>query len=293
MKSLIVLISNPTAKGTTEKKIGQACSFLESRGYDVETLSTRERGDAEMFARESLNKSPAFILAAGGDGTCNEVANGIAGSKIPMAILPIGTANVLSKEFAVPEDVRGALEVAVTKTPKEISLGKIDSLHSAFPPRYFILMAGIGYDGETVFGINRTLKRLSGKGAYIYSGLRTLLGFHPSELTFNIDGTICSGYSAIIGKAAKYGGNFTVTPDAHPADPALYICLFHGGKGRDILRYVFGIAVKRHLGFQDVEYLKAENIEISGKAHVQIDGDYLGTTPVRIGTAKNIIRLIY
>jgi len=293
MKSLIVLISNPEATGSTEKKIEQACIFLESRGYDVETLSTKERGDAEMFAKASLDKSPAFILAAGGDGTCNEVANGIAGSRVPMAILPIGTANVLSKELAVPEDVKGALEVAVTKTPKAISLGKIESLCSVFPPRYFILMAGIGYDGETVFGINRTLKRLSGKGAYIYSGLRTLLGFHPSELTFNIDGTMQSGYSAIIGKASKYGGNFMVTPDARLTDPALYICLFTGATGLDTLRYVFGISVKRHLAFRDVKYLKAETIEISGKAHVQIDGDYWGTTPVRIGVTKNIIRLIY
>jgi diacylglycerol kinase (ATP) len=293
MKSLIILISNPEAKGTTKRKIKQACLFLESRGYEVENLSTKQRGDAENFARESAKKSPAFIVAAGGDGTFNEVANGIAGSNIPMAILPFGTTNVLSKELTIPEDVTGALEIAVTRTPKTVSLGKIDSLRSSFIPRYFILMAGIGYDGEAVFGINNTLKKISGKGAYIYSGLRTLLGFHPSELAFNIDGKTYYGYSAIIGKAAKYGGNFKVTPDAHLDDPALYVCLFNRGTGLDIARYVFGISVKRHLEFRDVQYLKAENIEISGKAHVQIDGDYLGTTPLRIGVAKNILRLIY
>jgi diacylglycerol kinase (ATP) len=293
MESLIVLISNPEAQGTTEKKIKQACLFLESRGYDVESLSTQRRGDAENLAKESVKKSPAFIIAAGGDGTLNEVANGIAGSKIPMAILPFGTTNVLSKELAIPEDVGGALEAAVTRTPKTVSLGKIDSPDASFIPRYFILMAGIGYDGETVLGINKTLKKHSGKGAYIYSGIRTLLGFHPSELAFNIDGKTYYGYSAIVGKASKYGGNFAVTPDAHLTDPALYVCLFHGGTGRDILRYVFGIALKIHLKFRDVKYLKAENIEISGKAHVQIDGDYFGTTPVRIGIAKDMIRLIY
>lgn len=293
MKSLIILISNPEAKGTTERKIKQACLFLESKGYEVESLSTKQRGDAEIFARESVKKSPVFIIAAGGDGTFNEVANGIAGSKIPMAILPFGTTNVLSKELAVPEDVRGALEIAVTRTPKAVSLGKIDIPGSSFIPRHFILMAGIGYDGEAVFRINKTLKKFSGKGAYIYSGLRVLLGFRPSELAFDIDGKKYYGYSAIVGKAARYGGNFTVTPDAHLADPALYVCLFHGGTGRDILRYVLGISVKKHLRFRDVKYLKAEKIEISGEAHVQIDGDYFGTTPVRIGIAKNIIRLIY
>ena len=293
MKSLIVLISNPEAKGTTKKKIKQACLFLESRGYDVESLYTTQRGDAEIFAKESVKKSPAFIIAAGGDGTFNEVANGIAGSKVPMAILPFGTANVLSKELAIPEDVHGALEVAVTKSPRTVSLGSITGLHPSLPPRYFILMAGIGYDGETVFGMNKTLKKFSGKGAYIYSGMRRLIEFHPSELTFHIDGTIYSGYSAIIGKASKYGGNFTVTPDARLADPAFYVCLFTGPTGLDTLRYIFGISANRHLAFRDVKYLRAETIEISGRAHVQIDGDYWGTTPARIEISKNIIRLIY
>ncbi len=293
MKSLVILISNPEAKGTRKEKIKQASAFLEARGYEVERLSTRQRGDAETLARESVEKSPVFIIAAGGDGTFNEVANGIAGSETPMAVLPLGTTNVLSKELAVPEDVKGALEVAITGTPREISLGWIDSPLSSFVSRHFILMAGIGYDGEAVFGINKTLKKFSGKGAYIYSGLKTMFGFRPSELSFDIDGKTYSGYSAIIGKAARYGGNFMVTPDARLTDPSLYVCLFRGGTGRDILRYVLGISVKKHLGFRDVKYLQAENIAISGDAHVQVDGDYLGTTPVRIGVAKNIIRVIY
>jgi diacylglycerol kinase (ATP) len=245
MKSLVILISNPEAKGTREKKIKQACAFLEARGYEVERLSTRQRGDAETLARKSVGKSPAFIIAAGGDGTFNEVANGIAGSETPMAVLPLGTTNVLSKELAVPEDVRGALEVAITGTPREISLGWIDSPLSSFVSRHFILMAGIGYDGETVFGINKTLKKFSGKGAYIYSGLKTMFGFRPSELSFDIDGKMYSGYSAIIGNAARYGGNFMVTPDARLTDPSLYVCLFRGRTGPDILRYVLGISVMR------------------------------------------------
>jgi diacylglycerol kinase (ATP) len=292
MKSLIVLISNPAAKGTTDSKIKSACHILEDGGYEVEYISTGQRGDAEVFAREAVKKSPSMIIAAGGDGTINEVINGIAGSEIPLAFVPLGTVNVLAKELAVPENVEGAIRKALHGTPRLVSLGKI-VIHPFSAGRYFILMAGIGYDGETVFGINEMLKKYWGKGAYFYSGIKTLLRFNPSELIFYIDGKRFSGYSAIIGNAAKYGGHFKTTPDARIADPVLDVCIFKGRSRTDILRYVAGIVTKRHLTFRDVEYLKAESIEINGRAHIQIDGDYMGMTPARVEIKKNALKLIY
>lgn len=308
MKSSIVLISNPTAKRASDRKIAQASRYLMSKGYKVEVLFTEKKGNAESLAREAIKELPFLIIAAGGDGTFNEVINGIAGSEIPMAILPLGTTNVLAKEIGIPEDVKGAMEIAVTGTTKTISLGKIArSYHDnennpPIPPlekggeggfRYFVLMAGIGFDGEAVFGINETFKKISGKGAYIYSGIKVLSGFNPRELTFDIDGKTYSGYSAIISKTAKYGGDFKITPDARLTDPTLYICLFKGKKRLDVLRYVFGIATGSHLRFKDVEYLKAKRIKIDGNAHIQIDGDYFGMTPAKIEVAPNTLRLIY
>jgi YegS/Rv2252/BmrU family lipid kinase len=293
MKSSIVLISNPAAKRFSEKKIEKASHFLRSRGYEVEVFSTTRRGDAERLAREALKKSPSLIIAAGGDGTINEVINGIAGEAIPLAILPLGTTNVLAKELGIPENVKGAMEVAVDGTPKIVSLGKIVLTHpSSLITRYFCLMAGIGFDGETVFGIDDNIKKFSGKGAYIYSGMKTLFHFHPNELFFDLDGTTYSGYSAIISKAAKYGGNFKISPDASLADPSFYVCIFKGKNRFDILRYVFGIASRTHLNFKDIEYLKATNIEIKGNAHIQIDGDYCCMTPAKVEVVPYILRLV-
>lgn len=125
MKSSIVLISNPAAKLFSEKKIEKASHFLRARGYEVKVFPTTQRGDAERLAREALKKSPYLVIAAGGDGTINEVINGIAGEAIPLAILPLGTTNVLAKELNIPEHVKGAMEVAVNNTPKTVSLGRI------------------------------------------------------------------------------------------------------------------------------------------------------------------------
>ena len=294
MKSSIVLIFNPVAKNASGRKIAKASHFLRSRGYKAEILFTEQKGHAESLAREAVKESPSLIIAAGGDGTFNEIVNGIAGSEIPMAILPLGTTNVLAKELGLPETVDGAMEVAVRGTPKTVSIGKISiTCHSTLVTRYFLLMAGIGFDGEAVFRINETLKKISGKGAYIFSGFKTLSVFNPDKLILDMDGKTYTGYSVIISKVAKYGGNFKITPDARLTDPFFYVCLFKG-KGRlDILRYVTGVVAGKHLGFRDVEYVRAKNINVEGDAHIQIDGDYFGRSPARIELVPDTVRLVF
>jgi diacylglycerol kinase (ATP) len=294
MKSLIVLISNPTAKKASQKKVALASYYLQSKGFAVEVFFTARRGDAENLAREAARKSPHLIVAAGGDGTINEVVNGIAGSDTPVAVLPLGTTNVLAKELGIPEGVKESMEIAVRGRPVVVSLGRITLTNPASPlTRYFCLMAGIGFDGAAVRGINETLKKISGKGAYIYSGMRTLSGFVPDSLTLTIDGKPHSGYSVIVGNASRYGGNFRATPDARIEDPNLYVCLFKGKRRLDTLRYVLGIINGSHLKFRDVEYLTAKHIKVDGEAHVQIDGDYLGLTPAEISAAPDCLRLVY
>ena len=294
MKSSIVLIFNPTAKNASGRKIAKASHFLRSRGYKAEILFTEQKGHAESLAREAVKESPSLIIAAGGDGTFNEIVNGIAGSEIPMAILPLGTTNVLAKELGLPENVESAMEVAVRGTPKTVSIGKISiTCHSSLVTRYFLLMAGIGFDGEAVFRINETLKKISGKGAYIFSGFKTLSVFNPDKLILDMDGKTYTGYSVIISKVAKYGGNFKITPDARLTDPFFYVCLFKGKRRLDILRYVTGIVAGKHLGFRDVEYVRAKNIDVEGDAHIQIDGDYFGRSPARIEVVPDTVRLVF
>ena len=82
-------------------------------------------------------------------------------------------------------------------------------------------MAGIGFDGEAVYGINETFKKISGKGAYLYSGIKTLLRFNPDNLAVTVDGKTYTAFSVIVGNASKYGGNFKVTPDARLTEPIL------------------------------------------------------------------------
>jgi YegS/Rv2252/BmrU family lipid kinase len=293
MKSSAVLISNPIAYRASSKKIARASYYLQSKGYTVESLFSDKKGDAEALAHSAIQRSPSLIIAAGGDGTFNEVINGIAGSEIPMAILPLGTTNVLAKELGIPENVERSMDIAIKGIPRVVSLGKITLHQGSLKTRYFCMMAGIGFDAMTVFGLNKTFKKISGKGAHFYSGMKVLSRFRPAEVTFTIGEKSYRGYSAVIGKGAKYGGHIKVTPDARLTDPNLYICIFKGKKRSDIFRYVMGVLTKSHLSFKDIEYRMAQKIQVDGSAHVQIDGDYLGMTPAIIETAPVTVRLIY
>ncbi|HET6515098.1 MAG TPA: diacylglycerol kinase family protein, partial [Thermodesulfovibrionales bacterium] len=204
MKSPILLIANPAARHASEKGIERAANLLRSGGWDVRVLFTCKKGDAEAFARHAQAEGISLIMAAGGDGTLNEVINGIVHTDVSMAILPMGTTNVLAKELGIPEDIEGAVNRALKGRPRAVSLGRITVGQLPSPlTRYFCLMAGIGFDGDAVYRFSTSLKRFSGKAAYILSGMKTLLHYSPEPLTFSMDGKSCRGYSAIICKAAR------------------------------------------------------------------------------------------
>ena len=290
-------------------RIARAVDMIKSRGFNVRLMLTGKKGDAESFAREIFKdqseipdtRPVPLIIAAGGDGTYNEVINGIAYSDIPMAILPLGTTNVLARELDIPEVMEKALDIALGGKVQNVCIGKITlsaqlsgvSCQGSGITRYFLLMAGIGFDGEAVYGIKSRIKRYSGKGAYIWSGLKTFISWNPDRLTFNIDGKLCEGYSAIICNAAKYAGHFKVAPDAKLQEPSLYAFIMQGRKRSDILRYVSGIIRGNHLKFSDMAYRKAEKIEINGDACIQIDGDYFGRTPAAIEVVPDALKLVY
>lgn len=294
MKSLIVIIGNPAARKSEKEKIDRASFFLQQKGYKTEVLLTEKRGDAEVFARNYVEKKPFLILAAGGDGTVNEVINGIVHSDIPLAILPLGTTNVLAKELSIPENIHAALETAVTRTPCTVSLGKIELLqHFPIINRYFALMAGIGFDGKAVQEVNRSLKKISGKAAYVFSGLMNFLHYCPEELVFTIDGRKYRGHGCIIGNASRYGGNFFATPDADIREPILYTFIYQGRKRIDLLRYTIGVLRGTHLKNDDIHYLKSSTIAIYGNAHIQVDGDYLGISPASVSVERDALRLVF
>jgi YegS/Rv2252/BmrU family lipid kinase len=296
MAPSIVIIYNPSARRASRKKIEAARAFLAQRGFSPEVFCTEKSGDAEAFARQikgQISHKPHMVIAAGGDGTINEVVNGMACSDIPIGVLPLGTTNVLAREIYEDHHPDAILARIISGSARRVSLGQITCYPGGNPvSRYFVLMAGIGFDGQAVRDINLYLKKHTGPGAYILSGLQTLLNYSPEELVLTVDGREVRGYAAIIGNVSRYGGDFRITPDARIYEPSLYACIFQGRKRADLLRYVSLMTFGRHTRARDVVYTRAEEITITGSSPVQIDGDYFGMADAKITVAKDVISLI-
>lgn len=299
----ITLIGNPFAGKWAEKNINIAYNILKKKGFDTDIKFTRYRGHAEKIAREIVNINEKanydnIVISAGGDGTYNEVANGLINSNVPMAILPMGTTSVLAIELKIPKIIEETLESIIDGAIVQINTGIIECQNNGEEiKRHFLLMAGIGFDAEAVKGMNTEFKKTVGKLAYIISGFKILLKNTQHLITANIvqeNGNIetikCS--NIIIGKASHYGGYFRVTPDASLIKSYFYCFLTHGVTRLDLIKYISGIVTHRHLGFSDVEYKKAHSITLVGNAPIQIDGDYIGELPARITIGENTLKLI-
>jgi YegS/Rv2252/BmrU family lipid kinase len=271
----IKLIANPIAGGNALASIRRAQEYLVFHGCSVELSLTGGRGDARKAAAEAKNAGFDRIVAAGGDGTLNEVINGLAPSAIPLAFLPLGTTNVFALEAGIPFDVEQACAIALHGTPQPVCLGLAGETR-------FLLMASAGFDADVVYRVSGRLKRWTGKFAYLASGLRRLAGplSAPIEVVREDGSTVC-GYHVILGNGRLYGGRFSVTPDASLAEEALDVCVFLK-KGRlPLLRCAAKIAAGRRLARPDAETFKARSVIVRGEGvPVQIDGDHLGRLPM-------------
>jgi YegS/Rv2252/BmrU family lipid kinase len=299
MNKHIFLIGNPIAGGGALKNIMKAVKILEKKGLDVKLMLTSKKGDAEEFARqiskEHQNNSTLLIISAGGDGTYNEVANGLVYSNIPMAILPLGTTSVLAKELKIPGNINEALDIALKGNAHTIHLGRITCTYRSSPiTKHFLLMAGIGFDAAAVYKVSDKVKKHYGKASYIISGIKTLLSYMPEPIYVEYNSHKKSCFNVIVGKAACYGGNFKITPDAKLTDPNFYVFLTHKKDRLNLLKIIFSIIIKRDLrSKKDISYFKADNIYISGRGHIQVDGDYIGELPAKIDIVTDALRLVY
>jgi YegS/Rv2252/BmrU family lipid kinase len=289
MNRSVTIIANPASGGASAGKLEAASKRLEDAGLTVEVRLTERPGDGTRLAHDAASSAPDFIIAAGGDGTFNEVINGIAGTGVPMALLPLGTANVLPKELGIPEDIRGAVDAAIRGRPRPVSLGKIEAGGGS---RYFCLMAGIGFDAAAVYSVNTVTKRFLGKAAFVTSGIRVLSSWDPGQLLVRADGTEYRCRLLIASNSRKYAGHFDLAPGADITEPRLHLFLFHGRGRIDILRYAALILAERTAWARDITQITCRSLTIEGNAHVQVDGDYLGTTPASITAVPGLASLI-
>ncbi|MBF0563612.1 MAG: diacylglycerol kinase family lipid kinase [Nitrospirae bacterium] len=289
-RSSVLLIANPTAGSFTSRKIDKARDIFRQAGMQLDTYLTQKAGDAEHRAREAVNGGYAMVIAGGGDGTVNEVVNGLAFSSLPMSILPMGITNVLAREVGIPQGAKGAAMAIVNGRQHRVSLGRLDQSGTS---RYFILMAGIGFDGRVVHETGDTAKSLLGAASFVLRGIECLLNLKAPKLVVDADGKRYTGYTVIVCNASKYGGDFRIAPEADITVPTLWVRVF-GGPGRvSILKNTLALVTGFHGLLFDGDYFACKRLTIEGRAYVQVDGDARGESPVEITVQPEALSLIY
>ncbi len=287
-KRHICLIANPAAGGNARGTIERARDFLRGRGHRVDLQLTSARGDARRGGEQAREKDYDLIIAAGGDGTLNEVINGLVPSRTPLAFIPLGTTNVFALEVGIPFDIEQACRIALEGQVRPVCLGLAGETR-------FLLMAGIGFDAETVFRVSTRLKRWAGKFAYLASALAVLAKrpFAPLEVQTE-EGRILRGYNLVIGNARLYGGRFTLTPQASLFEDSLEVCLFLQPGRLRFLGSVFKLVVGRALSEAEALVFKARQFEVRGaELPVQIDGDFHGRLPMRFRAVPGELTMVF
>jgi diacylglycerol kinase (ATP) len=258
---------------------------------DFRVRETTARGDAEQYAREMEPGRFDAIIAVGGDGTINEVVNGLTLDGTPLGIIPLGTANVLARELKIPvNDLRGACDLLRDGASAPIDVGECNG-------RRFTLMTGIGFDAEAVQDVLPNVKDLLGAPAYVLAGLQALSEL-PQSLRYDItlpDRRLrMRGMMLVAANAASYAGPWRIAPLAQIDDGALDLCLFRESNKLAFLGQLVRVMLRRQLQDPRFVYLRATwmRVECQPPAAIQLDGDYFGGTPAEIRVLPGALPVI-
>jgi diacylglycerol kinase (ATP) len=188
--------------------------ILEGRGIETEVVRTVTAEAAEEAARGAVLRKKDLVIGCGGDGTLNAIVNGLAGSQVPLALLPAGTANILAKELNWPKDVaRAALSIG-SGVPRRIALGMVTSCEGVLPGRYFLSVGGAGPDGAIVDAVNNNLKHHTGMLAFWVEGARQLALYKFPRFRLTSEDRSVEATMIVVGRTKNYGGPLRITKEA-------------------------------------------------------------------------------
>jgi diacylglycerol kinase (ATP) len=287
-RSLLVIF-NPTAGGRRRRRLDAALTALEHRGWDCELLETQAPGDAEVLAHQASNHASSMrLLIAGGDGTINEAVNGAlkAGAKLPLGVIPLGTANVLAAELGIM-DMGDAVETASTGVMRTIWPGLANG-------RNFVLMAGAGFDAHVVANVDGALKKKIGKLAYVWTMIRLAFRFPFPLYRVRIDGVWHEAGSVVVSKGHFYGGRFVLAPQARLDKAEFQVCLFTKSGRWNLIRYALALPLGLLPKLKDIKLIAAREVLIEGPEDdpVQGDGDIIARLPVNIRLAEQPLTVL-
>ena len=268
--------------------------LLRREGHNLTVAPTDGPGAASEIARAHVERGADLVLAAGGDGTINEVAEGLIHTGIPLGILPGGTANVLATELRLGSRPERAAARLSELRPHRISVGQVTCEGGAVS-RHFLLMAGVGLDAHIVYQVSLPLKARTGKLAYWVAGWG-MLGRRLAEFQVELGGGQRRSSFALVSKVRNYGGDLEIAREATLFDDQFEVILFEGRSTFPYVKYLLGVMTNRLEGMKGVTISRAKDLTFSApsdrRIYIQVDGEFAGHLPACVKVVPDALTLL-
>jgi lipid kinase YegS len=273
LKRTLAVVVRPPAEEARLEELRAAVVSLRRDGHRVSVRVTFEAGDARRFARRAARAGWDVVVSAGGDGTLNEVVNGLSCLRrpAPLAVVPLGTANDFAMSLGIPDDAGAALRLAAEGTAQPIDIARVNR-------RSFINVSTGGFGADISQSVGRGMKRRAGGLAYVLRGVRGLVRFDARRGVFRADGDVIHAGEFTffaVGNARQTGGGTPLTPLAQLGDGRLDIMLVHGVTRLQFIRLLPRLRAGTHLKSPHVSYFRADElrVETDGEVSVNADGE--------------------
>jgi len=289
------VIFNPAAKG---EKAREFRDLLDTIARECVLKKTIVAGDARQLATAAIAEGFELIIAAGGDGTLNEVLNGIGDapdgfSRACLGVLPLGTVNVFARELKIPLSPDAAWKTICNGREIRADLPWAEfSANGKTERRYFAQMAGAGLDARAIELVSWSLKKKIGPLAYVVAGLQALSGKLP-RVTANNGQSSFTGEMVLIGNGQLYGGDYRVFSQASAQDGKLDICVFPKAGWLTLIRCVLPLLVRGELPECAVRRFQTGHLTLSADsaATFELDGELVGQLPAMISLSRGGLRV--
>lgn len=299
MKKATVILNPRAGKGRGARIVPRLKEGLIHHGFEIEFVSTERPGQASELARSARSE---LVVAVGGDGTINEVVNGIVGLDKVLGIIPCGSGNDLIKTLGISAVMEHAIEQLATRSPKSIDLGTVACSNGRHPEisakRLFVNGVGIGFDAA-VAEKTLTFKHLSGTVLYLASVFLTLGEYRAPTFKTRMEGLELEGKCLLIavGNGRCAGGGFYLTPGAQIDDGKLDVCIVGDLSIMGILKLMPRVMQGAHSNRKEVTMARTRSLSIEADRgfFVHADGEIIckGSTALEIGIRPNSIQVIH
>jgi diacylglycerol kinase (ATP) len=284
VKNTIVIL-NPAARGA---RTGRLRERVEKLARSATLCTTSGAGEAEALARHAVAEGYERIVAAGGDGTINEIVNGIAGHNVTLGLLPLGTMNVFAAELGLPaNDLGKCWDIIEQNRTRRVDLPRANRKH-------FVQLAGVGLDAQAVKETSRTFKRNFGPLSYLISAVQISTRTPPVLRIDSPDAATTEGSFVLVGNGRLYGGRFPFFKQAVMTDGLLDVIVFKRLSYLDIIRYLQDVVFTPQISSPEVEYFQTKHLRVTSNetVPVEIDGELVGNCPVEFKIRAGALRVL-